>query len=273
MPRILVHEGGKVDDPHDPGGRTNQGVTQKVYNGYRTKGGLDTRDVYDMEPSERDAIYRLQYWDAIKGDELPDGIDYVVFDGAVNSGPSQSIKWLQRALGSVTVDGQMGQSTLAALQEHGDPAALVDLICDRRLSFLQALKTWPRYGNGWGRRVASVRNTGKAWALGGDPKPQPPPLATKKAPISDAKTLPGKGAADATTGGGIVSGGVGTGLETARQQLEPLTGVNPFIGKVVAFLIIAGVVLTIAGIAYRWYASRKAKSLADALDLPQGVAA
>lgn len=273
MPRILVHEGGKVDDPHDPGGRTNQGVTQKVYDGYRTKSGIETRDVYQMDATERDAIYHLQYWDAIKGDELPNGVDYCVFDGAVNSGPSQSIKWLQRALGTVTVDGQMGQATLAAVQEHGDPAALVNAICDRRLAFLQALKTWPRYGNGWARRVASVRNTGTAWALGADPKPQPVPQATKKAPISDAKTLPGKGAADATTGGGIVSGGLGTALETTRTQLEPLTGASPVIGKIVAALIVAGVLLTVAGFAYRWYAGRKAKRFADALDLPQGVAA
>lgn len=92
MPRILAHEGGKVDDPADPGGRTNQGVIQRVYDAYRIRIGLTPRDVYVMEASERDAIYEDQYWRAIRGDDLPAGLDYVVFDGAVNSGPARSIK-------------------------------------------------------------------------------------------------------------------------------------------------------------------------------------
>ena len=161
LPRVLAHEGGYVDDPFDPGGATNKGITFRVYDAYRTRNGLPTRDVRAIAATEVAEIYRLQYWDAVKGDELPPGLDYLLFDGAVNSGPSQSIKWLQRALGSVAVDGQIGQATLAAVMAHGHPAELIDGICDRRLAFLQALKTWPRFGKGWRARVEGVRRSRK----------------------------------------------------------------------------------------------------------------
>lgn len=174
MPRILAHEGGKVDDPQDPGGRTNQGVIQRVYDAYRIRLGLRQRDVYDMDPAERDAIYKDQYWRAIRGDELPAGLDYVVFDGAVNSGPARSIKWLQRAL-NVEADGHIGSITLAAVREQ-DAAELIDEICDIRMAFLKSLRTWGRFGKGWTSRVDGVRKVGKAWA--------------KKEPVSVAPAQP-----------------------------------------------------------------------------------
>jgi lysozyme family protein len=273
LPRVLAHEGGYVNDPHDLGGATNKGITFRVYDAYRTRKGLPTRDVRDLSAAELQDIYRLQYWNAVKGDELPPGLDYVLFDGAVNSGPSQSIKWLQRALGNVVVDGQIGEATLAAVAEHGDPVRLIDAVCERRMTYLQALRTWPRFGKGWTKRVDGVRKTARTWALGGSsPRPMDVP-STKKAPPSDARTLPGKGAADATAGGGIATGGLASILEWARQQLEPLVGAVPAIETIVAALVIAGVVLTVGGFAYRWWAARKGRQLADALDLPQGVAA
>ena len=274
LTRVLAHEGGYVNDPHDPGGATNRGITFRVYDAYRTRKGLSTRDVREIRPTEISEIYRLQYWDVVKGDELPPGLDYVLFDGAVNSGPAQSVKWLQRALGTVVVDGQLGQATLAAVMAHGRPADLVDAVCDRRLAFLRALRTWPRFGKGWSARVASVRKLGKSWALGTGALPGPREAGpTAKAPLRDAKCLPRKGVADAAAGGGLVTGGLGTALEAARQQLEPFAQAAPWIGKIVAALVVAGVVLMLGGMAWRWYAARKAKQMADALDLPQGVAA
>lgn len=273
LPRVLAHEGGYVNDPHDPGGATNRGITFRVYDAYRTRKGLPTRDVREIRPGEVSEIYRLQYWDVVKGDELPPGLDYVLFDGAVNSGPAQSVKWLQRALGNVVVDGQLGQATLAAVMAHGRPADLVDAVCDRRLGFLRALKTWPRFGKGWTARVANVRKIGRSWALGAGAPLSRDARPTARAPVGDARSLPRKGAADAATGGGVVAGGLGTALETARQQLEPFAEAAPWIGKVVAALVVAGVVLMLGGMAWRWYAARKARQMADALDLPQGVAA
>jgi len=274
LARVLVHEGGYVNDPLDPGGATNKGVTSRVYDAWRARKGLPARDVRRIEGREVAEIYRLQYWDAVKGDELPAGLDYALFDGAVNSGPAQSIKWLQRALGTVAIDGQMGQATLAAVAEHGRPAELVEKVCDRRLAFLQALRTWPRFGKGWSARVKSVRALGRSWALGLPGTPiDPAAKPTRKAKASDARGLPGKGAADAATGGGAAAGTLGGALETARTQLEPVASSIPWIGKIVAGLVIAGVVLMLGGMAYRWWATRKAKVLADALDLPQGAVA
>src|SRR6187401_363537 len=108
---VLAHEGGYVNHPKDPGGPTNKGITQRVYDMYRKDKGLNTRSVKNIDKAEISDIYKTRYWDMIKGDRLPDGIDYVVFDGAVNSGPGQSVKWLQRALGdnyAGKVDGQLG---------------------------------------------------------------------------------------------------------------------------------------------------------------------
>ena len=94
LARVLVHEGGEVHNPKDPGGRTNKGITQRVYNAWRTRSHLPIRDVYLISDTEVESIYRSQYWDVIKGDQLPPGVDYAVFDGAMNSGPKQSVKCL-----------------------------------------------------------------------------------------------------------------------------------------------------------------------------------
>src|ERR1700722_18553072 len=92
LSQVLRHEGGVCDDPRDPGGRTNCGITQANYDVYRKSKGLPPHDVYLMADNERDDIYRTRYWDAVRGDQLPSGLDYVVFDGAVNSGVAQSVK-------------------------------------------------------------------------------------------------------------------------------------------------------------------------------------
>jgi len=165
MAAELVYEGGKVDNPKDPGGRTNQGVTQRVYDGWRLANGLRKRDVYAMIADERDAIYRLQYWDAIKGDYLPSGVDLTVMDGGVNSGVSRGSKWLQLALG-VTADGAIGSVTLGAALGFPDHDALITDVLNRRMNFLRGLSTWPAFGKGWTSRVDSVRSKGQAWASG-----------------------------------------------------------------------------------------------------------
>jgi lysozyme family protein len=264
---VLIHEGGKVDHAKDPGGRTNKGVTQRVYNAWRGKSNLPNRDVYDISDSEVEAIYRFQYWDAVKGDLLPKGVSYVVFDGAVNSGPKQSVKWLQRALG-VTADGVLGSVTLDALSNVNDNDTLIARICDRRMLFLQALKTWPTFGKGWSRRVDSVEKTGQAWASGSvGPKIVAIEGANAKAPIEDAKTAPKKGFSDTATGAGVGAGGIGAALQTAQESLTPLSVAGDWIGTMVAILVIAGVVIAVGGFAYRLYATRKEKELEDALDV------
>jgi lysozyme family protein len=269
---VLVYEGGKVDHPKDPGGRTNQGVIQRVYDAFRRRKKVPVRDVYDMADAERDEIYRNQYWDAVRGDELPDGVDFVVFDGGVNSGPKQSIKWLQRALG-VTADGVIGAVTMSAIEDCGDYDALVARILDRREAFLRSLKTFPTFGKGWMSRLNQVLKTGQAWATG-KVAPQPKPIkdAGVKALIEDAKKAPPKGMADAATGAGMGSGGLGYTVNQLQEQLTPFSLAGDWIGKLVVVLIIISAVLTVGGLAYRWWATRKKDALADALDTPVAAA-
>lgn len=159
---VLVHEGGYVNHPKDPGGATNKGVTQSVYNDWRQRKGLDLRSVRSLEQSELEAIYRRQYWDVVKGDSLPAGVDYCVFDFAVNSGANRAARYLQRAVG-VAEDGQIGPVTLKAVAAM-EPDCLVDGICNARMTFLKGLTTFDVFGKGWSRRVEDVRAKAKAMA-------------------------------------------------------------------------------------------------------------
>lgn len=278
MPFILVHEGGKVDDDRDPGGRTNEGVIQRVYDGWRSNKGLPKQDVFLMTPDERDAIYRAQYWDKIRGDELPAGVAYAVFDGAVNSGPVQSVKWLQRALGTVHVDGMLGEATIEACFQQ-PPGDLVRAYCGRRMKFLKALKTWKFYGKGWTRRVNDVQKRGIAWAGGGSMLAAATFIddgANKKATIEQAVQRPSRAVADATTGTGGATVGFGGALQTVKEQLDPYTSASEWVQRVVMILVIIGAVLGLGGFAWARYQKRKQCERADALDLPmtpEGTAA
>lgn len=266
---VLGFEGGKVDDPRDPGGRTNSGVTQRVYDSYRQRKGLAAQDVYRMTSDERDEIYRLQYWDKVRGDDLPEGIDLALFDGAVNSGPVQSIKWLQRALG-VAADGMIGEVTLAAAEAYPDHDLLIGKILDRRMAYLEALKTWKTYGHGWTNRVDHLKTAAQALATGSvGPESAYYEGGQAKALISDAKKALPVSAGTGVAGGG----GMAALLSGAQSKIEPYVGTLPGIDKAVAGLAIAGAALMLGGGAYSLYANRHNTRLADALDLPTGASA
>ena len=173
LKEVLRHEGGYVNHPRDPGGATNFGVTQRVYDAYRRRKGVSTAmSVRHITNSEVQEIYRTQYWDQIRGNDLPDGLDYAVFDFGVNSGPSRAIKFLQRILG-VQDDGIIGNVTLAAAHSS-DAAALCGQLCDNRLAWLKRLRHWDAFGRGWTRRVEDVREKSILMA-GRKPMPVTPP--------------------------------------------------------------------------------------------------
>ena len=152
--RLLLHEGGYTNHPADPGGPTNFGITIFDYRKY-VKPGATAADVRAMKLEEAKAIYRAKYWDAMRCDELPAGVDDSVFDYGVNSGIGRSKKVLQRVVG-VEDDGVLGPKTMAAIAAR-DPKAIIVALNDERLRFLRSLRTWPVFGRGWGRRVAEVR--------------------------------------------------------------------------------------------------------------------
>lgn len=153
LAEILKHEGGWADHPKDPGGATMKGVTIGTFERYKkrkvTKDELRNISDFDLQ-----LIYRKEYWDAVRGDDLPAGLDLVAFDGAVNSGPNRGAKWLQAALG-VTADGKIGPATLAAAR-NADADETIRSACAIRLHFLRGLSTWPTFGRGWQRRVTEV---------------------------------------------------------------------------------------------------------------------
>ena len=151
---VLHHEGGFVNHPADPGGMTNLGVTKKVWEEW-VGHEVDEKTMRGLTPEIVGPMYKAKYWDKVKGDDLPSGVDYAVFDAAVNSGPGRAAKWLQSCVG-VEPDGGIGPKTLAAVLSF-DPADLVEDYAKRRLSFLMDLPHWGTFGKGWGRRVAAVQ--------------------------------------------------------------------------------------------------------------------
>lgn len=155
LANVLKHEGGYVNHPSDPGGRTNLGVTQRVWEEW-VKHDVDEKQMRELTPEMVAPLYEEKYWQRVKGDDLPSGVDYVVFDASVNSGTGRASKWLQECVG-VQPDGVIGPMTLRTV-EAMVPADLVNLYCDKRLAFLRELKTWETFGKGWERRVEEVRS-------------------------------------------------------------------------------------------------------------------
>lgn len=197
LKHVLVHEGGFVNHPKDPGGATNRGVTQRVYDAYRDRQGQSRRSVRAITADEVADIYKRQYWDAIRGDDLPSGLDYAVFDYAVNSGPMRAVKDLQRELGFAgkDVDGFNGSRTLAAV-DASDVYDLIDRLCARRMRFLKGLKHWPTFGKGWTRRVTDVAEI--AMAMATNPKADTAAVALMEMPVK-AEEIPRESVAQSHT--------------------------------------------------------------------------
>lgn len=146
---LLGHEGDFSDHAADPGGKTRFGVTEAVARQVGYKG--DMREL-PLELAQR--IYLEKYWKPIRADDLPPGMRYATFDAAVNSGPAQATRWLQRALG-VEADGVIGPKTLAAAYAQ-DANALRMRMLAQRLRFMTALGNWPSFSRGWARRIADL---------------------------------------------------------------------------------------------------------------------
>lgn len=149
---ILVHEGGYVNHPDDPGGATNMGVIQRTYDGWRRRNGLQTQSVRNITKTEVIAIYKDQYWDKVWGDDLPDGLDYALYDFAINSGPSRAVKFIQKIVG-VKEDGVMGNITYNAIISKNNVEQLIIDLCYARWNWLKRLRHWNTFGRGWTRRV------------------------------------------------------------------------------------------------------------------------
>jgi lysozyme family protein len=188
LARVLAHEGGYVDHPLDPGGATKYGVTRATLAAWRGR-PVSKAEVMALSRAEAGEIYRARYWKAVRGDELPTGLDYALFDIAVNSGPGRAARLIGAALGRPglrAIDGEV-----AALCKARDAAALIRAVCAARRGFLQRLPTWPTFGRGWSRRVAEVERA--ALAMAGAPAGASVPSTThsntEETPMLDSKSI------------------------------------------------------------------------------------
>lgn len=290
---VLAHEGGFVDHPKDPGGATNKGVTQGVYDTYRKSMKLALRSVKSITAAEVEDIYRNQYWAKVDGDALPAGLDYAVFDYAVNSGVGKAIKDLQRTLNGMAnmipdftklrVDGVSGQSTVAACiaAADADEEGTITSLCDRRIAFMKSLKTWKTFGKGWNRRVMgdedgvqegdkgvidyAVMMARNDLAYPIPKKALPAAIGAKAEEVAPAKAIvasqsilkTAQGAGAALAGAGVTGQVALQAAETAKTHIDA-TLIGQIALIVFVLLMIGGVGLVL----YKFFEDRKEKSAA-----------
>lgn len=151
---LLKHEGGFVNHPSDPGGMTNLGITQNTYNEFHGI-RLDEQGMRDLTAADVTPIYRRNYWDRCRCPDLPSGVDWAVFDWAVNSGTGRSAKALQRAV-EATEDGIIGNITLMKVNAL-DPINIINRLAVYREEFYRSLSTFDTFGRGWLRRNDETR--------------------------------------------------------------------------------------------------------------------
>ena len=151
---VLKSEGGFVNHPSDPGGMTNLGVTKTVWEEW-VGHPVDEKIMRNLTAEYVAPMYKKKYWDSCGCDNLAKGLDYIVFDFAVNAGPGRAIKTLQQALG-VSADGVIGQGTMGAVIAS-NPHDLIDKYTQAKEAFYKSLSTFPTFGAGWLRRVAEVK--------------------------------------------------------------------------------------------------------------------
>ncbi|MEJ0066873.1 MAG: glycosyl hydrolase 108 family protein [Caulobacteraceae bacterium] len=166
LPVILASEGGFVDDPADPGGATNLGVTRATLSSWLGR-PASIADVEALTPAVVAPLYRARYWNPSHAGDCPPGVDLMVFDEAVNQGVGGALATLQSALG-VAADGAFGSGTSAALAA-ADPARLIHAIATDREAHYRALPGFRRFGHGWLARLAHTTDL----ALGMTTSPQP----------------------------------------------------------------------------------------------------
>jgi lysozyme family protein len=233
---VLRHEGGFVDHPRDPGGATNRGITLRTLRDWRGDDSLTADAVRELTEEEAREIYFARFWNPIRADELPPGVDLAVFDFAVNSGPGRAARELQAAVGA-TADGAIGRATLAAVRA-ADAAQVVGNLSERRRAFLRRLPTFETFGRGWLRRVADVEKIARE-RIGAAP------LTMREAQRTDTVQV--------ATQVATLAAPLAAGVPAAVQAFN---GLHPVVGVA---LVVAGLVLVVAGawVAASWLRSRR----------------
>jgi len=161
LQHVLKSEGGWSDNPNDPGGATMKGITLGTYRTYINPRATK-EDLKNISDAHISMLYKKFYWDKVRGDELPSGLDYAMFDFAVNSGPHRAVRYLQQSL-DVVKDGVFGPVTLAAARKENVRTTITEL--NRlRLAFLTGLNGWKHFGKGWISRIEKVQEVATSMA-------------------------------------------------------------------------------------------------------------
>ena len=155
LQHVLKSEGLWSDNPADPGGATMKGITLSVYREWKRNPHISKEELRVIPDEEVYNLYKELYWNKVQGDYLPAGVDYAVFDSAVNMGVGRAAKLIQEAVG-VTADGVLGPASVSAIQKT-DPKELIEKFSALKESFYRSLKTFPTFGKGWLNRVAEVK--------------------------------------------------------------------------------------------------------------------
>jgi len=151
---VLKSEGGYIDHPKDPGGRTNLGVTQRVWEEWIGHPATE-KDMRELTPAIVAPMYEMRYWRTSYCEKLPRGLDLLVFSMAVNAGSGRSVKLLQDAIG-VLPDGVIGPRTMAKINE-ANAETLIDKFSEARTAYYKGLKLFPVFGKGWLSRTDKER--------------------------------------------------------------------------------------------------------------------
>lgn len=233
MKLIRQFEGGYVNHPRDPGGATNFGVTQAVYDEYRASKRMSKQSVRLIAEAEVDEIYLTKYSAKIRYDDLPAGVDFATLDGAVNSGVSRGSKWLQSALG-VSSDGVVGAKTVASAA-RADALKVIKSIYSKRTGFFRGLSTFSTFGKGWLTRCA----TGEAFSA--KLQMEQRGISAKSLPIalhveSNQAAASSKTASTAATGSG--AGAAGSASQTDLSNLAGMESIL-LIGATVGLVVLA----------------------------------
>lgn len=149
---IRIEEGGLVDHPNDPGGRTNFGITQATLDASRAMYADLPKTVDALTWDYAKFIYRHHYWEPIRGDELPVAIGLMMLDSAVNQGVPRAARWLQLAV-NVKADGWIGAKTIAAVLKAKPQLALTELAARRAHHYMLQDSIDDDFGLGWARRL------------------------------------------------------------------------------------------------------------------------
>ncbi|TCQ82621.1 lysozyme family protein [Ochrobactrum sp. BH3] len=221
LSETLSHEGGWADNPKDPGGATMKGITLATFRRWKPK--ATKADLRAISAEMLQKIYRVDYWDPVKGDILALGVDLAAFDYAVNSGPGTAWKALSKVLG-------------------GADHETVKKLCARRLSSYQALKHWTTFGKGWTRRIAAIEAKGVAWALAAKTYTATPVKEVLTDEAVKAKTVSTRQAGGATGSAGV-SGGAMVTPEQADQIANWILGGVVVAGiALLAYLVLRSVI-------------------------------